>query len=87
MGFGVPLRAWFGNELREMAYDVLLSSRALARVYFRPETVRRLLDEHTRGAHVWHVQLWTLLMLEFWHHAFIDGGPPADNPASDRTVA
>jgi asparagine synthase (glutamine-hydrolysing) len=75
MGFGVPLETWFRVELKEMAYDILLSSRLRARGYFNDQFVRRLLDEHTKGVRAWHYQLWNLLMLELWHRAFIDQRP------------
>ncbi|WP_337286651.1 asparagine synthase (glutamine-hydrolyzing) [Candidatus Methylomirabilis sp.] len=71
-GFIVPIDRWFRHDLQEMAYDTLLSSRSLRRGYFRPEAVKRLLDEHAGGAHDRHRQLWSLLMLELWHRCFID---------------
>jgi asparagine synthase (glutamine-hydrolysing) len=73
MGFGVPIDHWFRGELREMAYDTLLGTRAAARGYFRQEEVRRILGEHTSGAWNWHSHVWNLLMLELWHRMFIDG--------------
>jgi asparagine synthase (glutamine-hydrolysing) len=79
MGFGVPIDHWLRHELRDLAYDTLLGPRCLGRGYFRPGTVRRLLDEHTRGRANWHYLLWTLLMLELWHRTYVDGdGPLAD---------
>lgn len=79
MGFGVPLVHWFRHELREMAYDLLLSPQAVGRGYFHRQVVQRLLDEHARGVQNWHYQLWNLVMLELWHRMFIDGEalPPA----------
>src|SRR4030095_1491329 len=41
-GFGVPLRRWFRLDLRELARETLTGERG----WFRPEEVRRLLDEH-----------------------------------------
>ena len=82
MGFGVPLDRWFRHDLREMAYDILLSPRTLGRGYFRREVVQRLLDEHTRGVRAWHYQLWNLLMLELWHRMFIDDRPRGAPTAS-----
>ena len=75
MGFGVPLDHWFRHELKDLAYDVLLSDSLRQRGYFHEHVVRRLLDEHTRGVRSWHYQLWNLLMFESWHRMFIDGRP------------
>lgn len=72
MGFGVPLDHWFRNELKEMAYDTLLSDRAMQRGYFKKEAVRKILDEHISGKWNWQNHIWNLLMLELWHRMFID---------------
>ena len=73
MGFGVPIAHWLRNELREMAYDILLSSRATKRGYFKTAVVERLLNEHVKKERAWHFQIWNLLMLEFWFRMFING--------------
>ena len=72
MGFGVPIDRWFRRELREMAYDTLLSRRSLERGLFKEQVLRLLLDEHTRGSAQWHHHLWSLLFLELWFQRFID---------------
>jgi asparagine synthase (glutamine-hydrolysing) len=77
MGFGVPIDHWLRHELRDMAYDLLLDARARQRGYFRPEVVRRYLDEHVAGRAHHHARLWALLVLEQWHRTFLDGPPPA----------
>ena len=74
MGFGVPIDHWFRGELKGMAYDVLLSRRAIERGYFRRDYIEGMLDRHQKGAK-WHYHIWNLLMLEFWHLMFIDGVP------------
>jgi asparagine synthase (glutamine-hydrolysing) len=85
MGFGVPIDHWFRHELREMAYDLLLDARARQRGYFRPEVVRRYLDEHVAGRAHHHARLWSLLVLEQWHRVFIDARPgPAGAPVLCR---
>jgi asparagine synthase (glutamine-hydrolysing) len=61
-GFGVPLGRWFRFDLRELANDLLPTDRG----WFRPETVRRLLDEHESGLADHGHRLWCLLMLELW---------------------
>ena len=49
MGFGMPVGNWMRGELRPLLDDVLLSPRALARGYFRPEAVRQLVNETCAG--------------------------------------
>jgi asparagine synthase (glutamine-hydrolysing) len=61
-GFGVPLGRWFRSDLRDVAHDLLSRDRG----WFRPETVRRLLDEHESGRADHGHRLWCLLMLELW---------------------
>lgn len=73
VGFTVPLTRWFAGPLAGLLRAVLLSEQALSRGYFRPETVRRVIDEHVAGR-VDHEQgLWLLLTLEVWHRLFVDG--------------
>jgi asparagine synthase (glutamine-hydrolysing) len=82
MGFGVPIDHWFRHEIREMAYDVLLSRRARERGYFNSHVVERYLSEHTAGRRLHHTKLWALLMLELWHLTFVDQPCPRAAPAS-----
>jgi len=81
MGFGVPLDIWFRNDLKEMAYDVLLSKKCVERGYFKRETVQRLLDEHVSEQYDHCYRIWSLLFLEVWHTMFIDKTitPPLDS--------
>ncbi|MEE2792283.1 MAG: asparagine synthase (glutamine-hydrolyzing) [Acidobacteriota bacterium] len=78
MGFGVPIDHWLRGDLRELAYDVLLSRAATERGYFDSTTVRRYLDEHALGRAQHHMRIWGLLMLELWHQTFIDQRPGLD---------
>ena len=72
MGFGMPVGNWMRGELHPLLDDVLLSPRALARGYFRPEAVRQLVNENVQGPHDHSNQLWALLWLELWHQEFLD---------------
>jgi asparagine synthase (glutamine-hydrolysing) len=74
MGFSAPIAHWFCDELREMAYDVLLSPTALQRGYFRKQAMAQLLDEHCAGRQDHAETLLQLLVLELWHRTFIDAG-------------
>jgi asparagine synthase (glutamine-hydrolysing) len=71
-GFGVPLGRWFREDLRELARDALLGGEARARGRFRPEAVRRLLDDHAAGRADHGHRLWCLLMLELWLRTHVE---------------
>jgi len=77
MGFTIPLDAWLRGELEDMARDLLLSRRALERGYFAPAYVKRVLDDHLAGRWNWHIEIWTLMMLELWHRELVDARVPA----------
>ena len=72
MGFGVPVGHWFRGPLQSFLREIVLSDKATQRGLFRPEVVRRYVDEHTAGRADYAHQLWTLLMLELWFERFVD---------------
>jgi len=82
MGFGCPVDHWFRNELKELAYETLLSQSARERGLFRPAYVRHLLEEHCAFTRDHHTRLWALLMLELWFQMWIDSPtePDASHP-------
>src|SRR5439155_1675745 len=47
-GFNVPMPRWLARDLQEFVRDTLSPERIAANGVFRPETVTRLIDEHTR---------------------------------------
>lgn len=71
-GFGVPVGRWFRTGLKGYLQDNLLSARSLGRGYFRPDAVRRLVDDHLSGRRDHGHALWTLLTFEIWHQVFMD---------------
>ena len=73
MGFGVPVGDWMRGELRPLLDDVLLSPRALARGYFRPEAVRQLVQEHVRRDRtIIPINSGPCSGFELWHREFLD---------------
>jgi asparagine synthase (glutamine-hydrolysing) len=73
-GFAAPVDYWLAHDLRPMVDDLLSESRVKRRGLFRPEAVRRYIDEQRRGAEDWSMQIWQLLTLEIWMQLFLDGG-------------
>ncbi len=83
MGFGVPLDHWFRGELRPLLYDTLLDSRSLSRGFFKPESVRRLVEEHDQRRWDHSYRLWALLCFELWQRTYIDSAVPPVSPVAD----
>jgi asparagine synthase (glutamine-hydrolysing) len=76
-GFSIPAAAWLRGDLEPFA-RATLSPETLARQgFFRPEPVRRLLDEHVAGAQDWSRQVWGLLAFTLWHERHVEQAPPA----------
>lgn len=72
VGFTVPLARWFGGPLAKFISGVLLSDRFNDRGYFRPDAIRRVVDDHI-GQRIDREQgIWLLLTLELWHRLFVD---------------
>jgi asparagine synthase (glutamine-hydrolysing) len=65
-GFGVPLDAWFRQELRDFTRDVLLSADARLYSYVSRPFVTRLIDEQLSGRANHGQRLWSLLTFERW---------------------
>ena len=72
MGFAVPLARWFRGELKDMAYDVIVGSKADD--LLQPNTVARIWAEHQGGFRDRSTELWTLLMFRLWQRQFLIAG-------------
>jgi len=73
-GFAAPVDYWLANDLRDMVDDLLSEKQIRDRGLFRPEAVRRFINEHRSGAQDWSMQIWQFLTLELWMRVFLDGG-------------
>jgi asparagine synthase (glutamine-hydrolysing) len=74
-GFAAPVDYWLAHDLREMTDDLLSETSLRKRGLFRPEAVRRFVDEHRRGTEDWSMQIWQFLTLETWMRMFLDASP------------
>jgi asparagine synthase (glutamine-hydrolysing) len=68
--FGLPVRGWLRNELREMLRDMLSEERVRRRGLFNATTVTKMIRDNQTGERDYTLQLWGLLSLELWHQAF-----------------
>ncbi len=66
MGFGIPIGAWFRNELKPMVHDTLLAEDARIAPYFRADAVADLVRSHETNEQNHGYRLWNLLILEKW---------------------
>ena len=73
-GFEVPLPQWFREDLWDYAVSMLSDSKSTQRGIFKPEAVKRLLDDHMSRRREHSAQIYTLLMLELWFREFADIG-------------
>ena len=73
-GFAAPVDYWLAHDLKEMVDDLLSEHQIRKRGMFRPEAVRRFVEEHRRGRRDWSMQIWQFLTLELWMQTFLDGG-------------
>lgn len=73
-GFLPALSAWFHGDWKELLGDTL-SDAALRRIgWIRADAVRRLLREHWGRKQDHTYKLWNLLILCWWHEAFVNPG-------------
>ena len=64
--FSAPLRAWIGNDLRELVDDVLLGGELVSSGFLRKPALARLVDDERSGWEDRSKQIWQLLTLETW---------------------
>ena len=70
-GFGVPLNAWFMNDLQNLAYNTLLDKETFISEYIRPNGVKNVLDMHSAKRKNNAAIIWSLLWLEIWGRIYI----------------
>ena len=71
-GFGLPVRRWIRNELREMVFDYLSSYRVREREIFDHDAVENLIIKNDRGQIDAGYTIFALLCFEIWCQLFLD---------------
>jgi asparagine synthase (glutamine-hydrolysing) len=70
-GFGIPVARWLRGPLGPLLDDLLGRDRLESQRLFRPDAVATLIAEHRAGTRDHRKPLWTLLMFQLWHQAWI----------------
>lgn len=65
-GFGVPIAAWFRNDLKDFVGDTLLTSSPRYAAFLNKDTVYKIVDEHFSRRKEKSSQIWLLLSFERW---------------------
>jgi asparagine synthase (glutamine-hydrolysing) len=70
-GFPVPLAAWLRGPMRQFTRDHLLPTGSACSRYLDRGAVSQMVREHETGRADRSQEIWTMLVLEFWHREFI----------------
>jgi asparagine synthase (glutamine-hydrolysing) len=68
MGFGVPLAQWFRNDLKDLAYSIILGN--VGDSLLNQASITKVWQEHQSGFRDRSTELWTLLMFRLWEREF-----------------
>jgi asparagine synthase (glutamine-hydrolysing) len=71
-GFSTPDDSWYRGGAPGYIRDIILSPRAIARGYFRPEYIENVLSDHVAGRRNNRLLIWSLLSFEWWNRIFVD---------------
>jgi asparagine synthase (glutamine-hydrolysing) len=71
VGFANPSATWLAHDLKDTVADILMDTRSTSRGYFRKDEVAALIERNSR-TRLYTQEIFSLLVLELWHRAFID---------------
>jgi asparagine synthase (glutamine-hydrolysing) len=71
VGFPVPYVKWMRHDLKDQFTDILLDSKSISRGYFRKAAIQDLFERNSRSSRC-AAEIFSLVVLELWHRAFID---------------
>ena len=72
IGFGMPIRDWFKNELKDWLNDVLSPDRIKARGIFNSTAVTNLVNLNSTGTIDASYTLLSIVCIEIWCQKFLD---------------
>lgn len=69
-GFGLPVRDWLLKDLQPMAKDLFSAERLFAQKIFKPQTLERLLKEHSEKTADHSAKIYNLMTFQLWLDKF-----------------
>jgi asparagine synthase (glutamine-hydrolysing) len=75
VGFPVPYESWLRHDLKDLVNDILLDPKSMSRGYFRKDAVVGLIEGNSQSR-PYSAEIFSLVVLELWHRAFIDQQKP-----------
>ncbi len=72
IGFGMPIRDWFNNELKDWLNDILSKDKLKSRGIFNPASVENLIDLNSSGKIDASYTLLSIVCVEIWCQRFLD---------------
>ena len=70
-GFGIPLNQILNENLKEIVFEKLSSSKIKSQGIFKDSYIQNMLESHYSGARRFHNQIWSLLIFQLWFDANI----------------
>ncbi len=74
-GFSIPMKNWLKRELAPLMHDLLSPARLRRRGWIEPDAVAARVAAHTAGRENHAHLLFSLMVLERWAQASLDGAP------------
>ena len=72
LGFGMPIRDWFNNELRDWLNDILSKDKIKSRGIFNPTSIENLINLNATGKIDASYTLLSIVCVEIWCQRFLD---------------
>lgn len=70
-GFGVPLSAWFTNELKSFVLATLAPERIRVHGLFDSDMVQKIVSEHMNKKADHRKKLWSLIVFQLWYEKWM----------------
>ena len=85
-GFPVPYEDWLRRRLRKWVSEILLDRKTLSRGYFKRSAIEELVKRNLDGPE-YSKEIFSLVVLELWHRAFVDREISASEQSHPHALA